>query len=66
MTDIPTPPSSMTLIYAKDQYSSKIKAFCLVRNEQEATAIKALIDQTGAKAEAVDVPVWPHFKSEEI
>lgn len=55
----------MTLIYIKDKYSEKITPITLVDNELVADSLTALIEQTGAKAQVIDVPIWPNMKKEE-
>lgn len=68
MTEIQQPPKAvrkMTLIYIKDQYGNKFTAIALVEDEKTANAVTSLIERSGAKANCVDVPIWPDIKAEE-
>lgn len=58
---------TMTLIYIKDQYSSRVKVLTLVENEADADALTALFERTDSRTvELIDVPIWPNIKSEDV
>lgn len=59
-----TPAKTMTLIYIKGRYSEKIEAITLVDNATVADSLTALIERTGAKAEVIDVPIWPNMRKQ--
>lgn len=62
---VPTAAPSMTRLYIREPYSYKIYEITLVSDATQVNALIALIERSGAKVKAIDVPIRPNIKEEE-
>ena len=58
-------PTMKLVMVAENSYSAKMKPLTIVNNDSEGAALVALITRSGAKAQIIEVPVWPNIVKEE-